>query len=649
MSRDFWISFLEFSNNALIVTIVMGAGSILIYNLSRNLWDRVTRANSILLTCITIVSIMDGLIALDPKSDTVEIWLRLQWVGIAFVPAAIFHLADALLTTTGLVSRGRRRNVRRALYVLSAVIMLLATLSDLFIHDFTARPIPYMRVGPLFPVYAAYFITSAVVAYWLVWRARARCRTAKTYQRMDIILKVFLTPGIGLFPYSLLFDMVNRGHNFDVLIFRSASNLANTIVIVMLFSLAYPLAFFGTSKPDRVVKAEILQFSLRGTFTALVLLGVMLSTLRVSEILGLKSEDFVIVAVMGTVVLLQWLITVSLPLLEKWFVFTRNNIEGHKLRQISQRLLTRADIKQLEEAILAAACDLLRVDTAFLLTNTPEGLTIEHSVGSISAERAVESIQKSSSQNGRNSEHFYAYDDVIIGDDFWVFPLYANGDDSPLLGYMGIQARKMPPELSDGEKELEMELFHMLMDRAARLLADAQLQSQVFDVLDALMMQMDSLRLEGRVDKFGQIYQQPPTQQPQNLTEWAEWVHGALKDLWGGPKLADSELLQLNIVQQELEKNGSSPTRALQTILTRVIESLKPEGERSLLSNDWVLYNILEMRFVQGKKVGDVAPQLAMSEPNFYRKQKSAIEEVARQLWEMEKSYLETHQKNGNS
>ncbi|MBZ0305474.1 MAG: hypothetical protein K8I82_05340, partial [Anaerolineae bacterium] len=86
----------------------------------------------------------------------------------------------------------------------------------------------------------------------------------------------------------------------------------------------------------------------------------------------------------------------------------------------------------------------------------------------------------------------------------------------------------------------------------------------------------------------------------------------------------------------------------LQTILTRVIESLKPEGEPSLQNNDWILYNILEMRFVQGKKVGDVARQLAMSDANFYRKQKSAIEEVARQLWEMEKSYLETQEKNKN-
>lgn len=620
MSREFWISLLELTSNTLTVTIVMASVAILTYNLSRNLWDRVTRASSILLTCIVIVSLMDGLIALDPQAKSVEIWLRLQWIGIAFVPAAIFHLADSLLTTTGMVSRGRRRNVRRALYLLSLMILMAAAFTDTIIRDFTPDPTPYMRVGVLFPIYIAYFVTACAVSYWLVRRARERCRTAKTYQRMNFILRVFLTPGIGLFPYSLLFDMVNRGQNFDVLFFQAASGLANMFVIAMIFSLSYPLAFFGTSKPDRVVKADILQVSLRGTFTALVLMGVMLSTLRVSEVLGLKSEDFVIVAVMGTVIILQWLITLTLPFFERFFVYTRNNIEAQKLRHISQRLLTRADIKQLEEAILAAACDLLRVDKAFLLNNAPGGLVLEHAVGQVTTEQAIASIEKQ--------------------DGFWVFPLYANGDDSPLLGYLGVQARENPPQLNEDEQALENDLFHMLVDRAARLLADAKLQTQVFDVLDALMTQMETLRLEGQVDKFGQIHQTSQATAP-NITEWAEWVHGALKDLWGGPKLADSELLQLNIVQQELTQNGSSPTHALQTILTRVIESLKPDGERSLMNNDWVLYNILEMRFVQGKKVGDVAPQLAMSEPNFYRKQKSAIEEVARQLWEMEKTYLE--------
>ena len=72
-------------------------------------------------------------------------------------------------------------------------------------------------------------------------------------------------------------------------------------------------------------------------------------------------------------------------------------------------------------------------------------------------------------------------------------------------------------------------------------------------------------------------------------------------------------------------------------MLAQAIENLKPEGERSMTTTEWILYNILEMRFLQGRKVRDVALRLAMSESDLYRKQRFAIEEVARQIGEMER------------
>jgi hypothetical protein len=50
-----------------------------------------------------------------------------------------------------------------------------------------------------------------------------------------------------------------------------------------------------------------------------------------------------------------------------------------------------------------------------------------------------------------------------------------------------------------------------------------------------------------------------------------------------------------------------------------------------------MLYNILEMKFLEGRKVRDVAVRLAMSEADLYRKQKVAIENVARAMEEMER------------
>jgi hypothetical protein len=50
-----------------------------------------------------------------------------------------------------------------------------------------------------------------------------------------------------------------------------------------------------------------------------------------------------------------------------------------------------------------------------------------------------------------------------------------------------------------------------------------------------------------------------------------------------------------------------------------------------------MLYNILEMKFLEGRKVRDVALRLAMSEADLYRKQRVAIEAVARAIAEMER------------
>ena len=51
---------------------------------------------------------------------------------------------------------------------------------------------------------------------------------------------------------------------------------------------------------------------------------------------------------------------------------------------------------------------------------------------------------------------------------------------------------------------------------------------------------------------------------------------------------------------------------------------------------EWLIYNILDLKFVQGLRVRDIAHRLAMSEADLYRKQRLAIEEVARTLSEME-------------
>mgnify|MGYP000731123913 CR=1 FL=1 len=67
------------------------------------------------------------------------------------------------------------------------------------------------------------------------------------------------------------------------------------------------------------------------------------------------------------------------------------------------------------------------------------------------------------------------------------------------------------------------------------------------------------------------------------------------------------------------------------------IEALKPESQHPEGSPEWLLYNILDMRFIQGRRPKEIADRLAISESDLYRKQKVAIEQVAKILAEMER------------
>jgi len=122
-----------------------------------------------------------------------------------------------------------------------------------------------------------------------------------------------------------------------------------------------------------------------------------------------------------------------------------------------------------------------------------------------------------------------------------------------------------------------------------------------------------------------------------NDPDFSTLVKDALSHYWGGPKLTESPLMRLRVVQDALAENKGNATKAMRSILERAIEQQKPEGRRSMTTAEWILYNILELKFIQGQKVRDVARRLAMSESDLYRKQRVAIENVASAIQNMER------------
>ena len=109
----------------------------------------------------------------------------------------------------------------------------------------------------------------------------------------------------------------------------------------------------------------------------------------------------------------------------------------------------------------------------------------------------------------------------------------------------------------------------------------------------------------------------------------------ALTHYWGGPKLTNSPLMRLQVVQEMASQYDGNAANALRALLRKAVDRVKPEGDRRFTS-EWILYNILEMKFMEGRKVREVAGRLAMSEADLYRKQRVAVEAVARAILDME-------------
>jgi len=88
-------------------------------------------------------------------------------------------------------------------------------------------------------------------------------------------------------------------------------------------------------------------------------------------------------------------------------------------------------------------------------------------------------------------------------------------------------------------------------------------------------------------------------------------------------------------VQETLVEHKDNPANALRAILREAVEQVRPEGERRF-TGEWILYNILEMKFMEGKKVREIATRLSMSEADLYRKQRVAVDAVANAILDME-------------
>jgi hypothetical protein len=687
-------------NRIAVTGILITAFALIIYIGLYNRRSRIARAFAGLLFC-AIGTYLGDLLA-QISTPPPFLWLRVQWIGIALMPAAALDLSDTLLSATGDISPTRRAAARAGYAVGLAVFLLVALTGWVATPGIADTHLPHLAPGPLFFPFTLYYFGSLGWAAYNVIEARRRSLTATSRRRMTYFALAFPAPALGTFPFLL-----PGGWPVELPAVAPWAGilLVNLGVGAALTLMGYTVAYFGASAPDRVIKRRLIKYLIRGPIlAALVITALVLST-RIEKWFGLPGEIVGLVAAATIILLIQLFIVTLQPTLDR-LIAGDDASEVSRLQQFSERLMTVSDLTQFLENILAALCDLLRARVAFIMQIAPgKGDPVLVAIGGVDLSalvppEAVRSVVHGRpAGNGLNGANGHAGANGLNGassaaapavqpqfaaqtgdapgadgeaerrdgaaepggdavsaleeggaiersfiqwNGYWLIPLRARDADSsgapPVLGVAGLVARASEPELTDEERRG----VRVLVTQAARALEDAIKQQRAFEALERIIPEADDMQRRMAETRNPAA---PTISDFELATEggddFTHLVRDALSQYWGGPKLTNSPLMNLKVVTDAMEAHNGNATKALRAVLTEAIERQKPDGARSLTAAEWLLYNILEMKIIQGQRVRDVARKLVMSESDLYRKQRAAFEEVARTVMEMEREARE--------
>ncbi len=632
MSQDLLSALLRVGSLFLSSANVIVAFSLLAYIASHNLRSPVAQAFCALITFVLIVFAGDVILANVDTLASAAIWLRLQWLGIAFVPAAYLHLSDALLRTTGVSSRWRGSVVLVG-YLLGAGFFLLAAFTDWVVRDGVQLSVIYhLHAGPLIWAFVVYYFAATIAGLLNIQWARARCLTSASRRRMAYLALAFAAPGLGVFPYLLSTTMVQHLSVNAVLAIALVGNVA---VALMTIVIGYIVAYQGVLLPDRVIKHSMIHYLLRGPLVAAAMLVLILVTPSVERILGIKRDTVLIFAIVFLGVLFQVFISLAKPGIDR-LIYRKDREEIVWIQELDKRLLTSTDLEQILENILVALCDLLRTRSGFIVTIQGEELHLRVFCGPRELATAFLSRTQPTDlvawlQASRRATTLVE-SDIVRRNGHALLPLRSR-DGKTTLGILGIESRTPHPPLT----EVELETVGGLVHRAEMALDDMRLQQEVFTVLRRMEPEIEQLQRWGSTPRYAQAGMLEALEaSPLNSPDFPLMVKDALSHYWGGPKLSKSPLLRLNVVRKALEANDGVPAKALRAVLRDTIERLRPDSERSLTASEWIVYNILDLKYLRGERIREIAIRMAMSESDFYRKQRVAIEEVAKALAVME-------------
>ncbi|MBN1230340.1 MAG: hypothetical protein JXA19_00590 [Anaerolineales bacterium] len=616
----------EVSSKLLGAGIAITAFSLFLRSLTFNLKNRVTRTFVLFLFLIFILYTGETLAGISLSEEATTFWMRVQWMGVVFLPATFFHFTDSLLETTGNPSKGKRKLLTRISYLTSGIFALGIPFSFLVSNLHVENGLYYLERTTFSWIFLLYYFGILALAFSVLWRAYKRTVLSASQRRMGYLMISGASLVLGAFPYLLF------ASNYAIrslYIFRLVALISNIVVILAVITLGYAVAFFGVSWPDRIVKSRLIKWLLRGPFTTLLVLVEVIGAQRLGNTNRIVGSFIMPLTIVATILIMQHVITIFLaPLMESWFIYTEDDGNIRSLRNLEERLVTMGDLSQFLEMILAGVCDQFQTNTAFAIVMDGRDAAAYVDAGDrqkIPSELNINSLLQVAGENGEK---------IFSWEGFWLLPLKDSSKEN-LLGLLGVI-------MNPAQKELDFDdvlAFQKLGDRTSLIIESRQYQQEVLRAVEELNPRIDyfqRLRAASRYDKAEVYSEDIPLP---NMERISDHLKDALKHYWGGPKLQDNPLIDLQIVQSSIEEHDGNSVNALRSVIKEALEVLRPSGERRF-TGEWLIYNILDLKFFQGHKVRDVARKLSVSEADLYRKQRIAIETLANTIIDMERLAL---------
>lgn len=653
--------------------VVILAFSLLAYTLTYNTGNSAARSYALFLACIVIAYSGDVALNRVVTADAANIWLRVQWLGIAMLPWAYYLFSLSVLAQTNAFSDWGKP-IRTGMFVLSIVSALNGILGTQLVGELNYQPpLSYLDSGPYFWFFALYFVFALTLSLWNIVKARRNCLTERSRKRMSYLLLGFVAPGIGIFPYLIILGGLTNNDIANAITFVLAL-AGNLLVAIVLVLMSYTVAYFGILTPDRVVRYRLIRFFTRGPAVAILVIVAMQTIPRIESVLGLPRDIVLFSVITGVIICSQLLLSVTKSWVDR-IVYREDFDEVAWLRELDRRLLTTSDLRQFLENNLTALCELLQVSGGFIAAIDGPDLVLEAIVGDRLTLDQIKGVNNWSDAMMTAQQQDEPMQPISHGG-FWVWPLLeypgrpadnTNEAASQAFGILAIfdenpiyesaqsisissngsqRSDKNAGSLSHSDHLFrstpqQQNVLSRILEQSGRALMDRALQQEVFVALRRIIPEIDKIQeLRGIGGYSGADASASETglldPSPIHNPQFNSWVKDALSHYWGGPKLTRSPLTRLRVVNRALKKADGDPTKALRFVLEAAVDRLKPNESQERNSPDWLLYNILAMRFIEGKKVRDIATRLAMSESDLYRKQRVAIGQVARVLTEME-------------